>query len=417
MRLIYTDPGLRNDLGHHANSCRHIVVEARSRGVPSAVLAELQVSQELRSELMAFPWFRCNTYSIFDLDPVCGWLGNFDFVSKMTQEDFSRVGGLEPHDLIYLNSAQPAQFMGLVRWIKTLPPERRPTVIIEFGTDPGLDLITQNGTPVFVARDPRVDARATLHRWTSRLLSEDDQPWLKLATFDREASSVFQTLLNFPVATLPLPQRAITGCRDRTGCQPVTIGILGHQRLEKGYHIVPELAARLLRERDDIRLLIHNGWPEGLAGQQETLRQMAAADSRLIVDERTANLAMWSELLDQTDLMVCPYNRDRFMSSYSAVASEAIANAIPLVAPQGTTLEVVLREFGTPGTLFADNTVDEVYRAIVDAVDNFDVLAFKAQEAARRWDQTRGTTRLVDTMLDWWQAARQQRGLPAAGAP
>lgn len=401
MRLIYADPALQNDLGHHANSCRHITVEMRSRGIGTAVLAYRDVSEQLRQEVTAVPWFRCNTYGGYDRDPICGWLSNFEIIARNTQEDLGRLGGVEADDLLYLNSAQPAQFMGVVRWAKSLPPEQRPTVVLEFGTDAGLEARETPEGLSFNAMDPRQDARATLHRYTARMLTEEDQSWLRLATFDRQASSIFQMLLDFPVGTLPLPQRATTPCRDRTGTRPITIGILGHQRLEKGYDLVPELATRLLAERDDIRMLVHNGGPEGTVLLQQALRQLAAVNPRLMLNEQTADLVLWSQLLDATDLMVCPYRRNRFISSYSAVASEAMSNAIPMVVPAGTTLAGVLEEFGNPGTVFAENTVESVFEGVVEALNTFDDIACKAKQASQKWEQTRGAARLVDALLSW----------------
>ena len=401
MFFVYADPGLRDNLGHHANSCRHILGETFARGLGCAALADMQVQPSLRDELKVNPWFRCNTYTHYDRDPFCGWLTNFEFVSRTTQEDMARLRGIGPEDIVYLNSAQPAQFSALVQWGKSLPPEARPTVIIEFGTDPGVDLVETPERIHVRPHDPQVDPRAILHRYTARQLNDQDQQWLRLATYDAQSSSVFQFLLSFPVLTLPLPQRAVTGCRDRTGQRPITIGIMGHQRREKGYGMVPELVARLLSARNDVRFLVHNGWPEGLVEQQQALRNIAAADSRLILNEEAAGHELWSHLLDQSDLIVCPYQRGRFIASYSAVASEAISNAIPLVVPAGTTLNGVLREFGNPGTTFDQDTPDSVFQATMAALDDFDRLASLAKQASLQWDRTRGAARLVDTMISW----------------
>lgn len=401
MSLVYADPALYNNLGHHANSCRHIVAEARSRGVECAVLGYVGIEPSLQAELFAHPWFRCNTYGTYDRDSICGWLSNFEIIAQTTADDMARLGGLGRDDIVYVNSAQPPLFMAMVRWAKSLPEDDRPTVIMEFGTDPGLIATgTENGL-VFSAHDPRQDSRATLLRYTSRQLVEADRRWLRLATFDAQASGIFEMLLDFPVGTLPLPQRAVTSCRDRSGKRPITIAVLGHQRLEKGYDLVPELARRLLDRGGDIELLIHNGWPEGLVEQQNELRALAAADRRLTLNEETADLTRWSGLLEQSDLIVCPYNRNRFISSYSAVASEAISNAIPLVVPEGTTMHAVMREFGNPGTVFEANTIESIFDAVVAAIDDFDHLAGLAKQASAQWDLTRGTKKLVDALLAW----------------
>lgn len=404
--FAYIDTALMNNLGHHANSARNIVTETRSRNIPCAVLGYQEIEPALKAELFATPWFRAHTYGSYDKDPVCGWLTNFEIVARTLAEDMARLQGVSASDLFYVNSVQPPQFMGVVRWAQSLPAEQRPTVIMEFGTDPGLVAYDTPEGMRFSPQDTRVDSRAVLLRYTARHLTEADRKWLKLATFDAQSSSIFQMLLDFPVGTLPLPQQAVTSCRDRTGKRPVVIGILGHQRGEKGFDKVPALVERLLAERgDDIRLLVHNGWPEGMVTQQQQLRDIAARDRRLVLDERTADAVLWAALLEQTDLIVCPYNRNRFISSYSAVASEAMANAIPLVVPEGTTMHAVIREFGDPGTIFTDESVDGIHAATVAALDDFDRLARLAKQASQRWGETRGAKCLVDTLLSWQAAA------------
>jgi len=403
--FAYVDTGLWNNLGHHANSARHIVSETRSRGIPCAVLSHITLEEGLRDELFATPWFRCHTYGSYDQDPICGWLSNFEIVARTVAEDLGRIQGVSSSDLIYVNSIQPPQFMGVVRWAQSLPEDQRPTVIMEFGTDPGLQAYDTPEGLRFAPMDTRVDSRAVLLRYTARHLSEADRKWLRLATFDSQSSAIFQMLLDFPVGTLPLPHTAVTSCRDRSGARPVTIGILGHQRGEKGYDKVPAVVARLLAERNDIRVLVHNGWPEGMVAQQQELREMAAADPRLVLDERTADAVLWASLLEQSDLIVCPYNRNRFISSYSAVASEAMANAIPLVVPEGTTMHAVTREFGEPGTIFREESVEAIHAATIAALDDYDRLAGLAKQASIRWGETRGAKCLVDTLLSWQTAS------------
>ena len=78
MRFFYLDPGLQNDVGHHANYCRYIVGELRARGVETLVFAALRVKSALLSELGAIPHFRVRTYVESDGDPVCGWLTGFE---------------------------------------------------------------------------------------------------------------------------------------------------------------------------------------------------------------------------------------------------------------------------------------------------------------------------------------------------
>ncbi|MBF0272036.1 MAG: glycosyltransferase family 1 protein [Magnetococcales bacterium] len=405
MNLVFADPGLLNNLGHHANSCRHVVFEARRRGIPSAVLAYNQIEDFLRDELLAIPWFRCNPYGTYDDDPLCGWLSNFDFMANVTHEDLTRLHGVGRDDLIFLNSAGPAQFAAMLRWVQSLPEDQRPTVIIEFGQYAGL-MPRETDQGIQLSLCYQGDPRPLLLRYIAKKhLSQGNHPWLRLATFDAQASAIYEKLFDHPVHALPLSNRAVTGCRDRTGTRPVTIALLGHQRLEKGFGFVPELAGRLLSLQPDIRILVHNGAPDLCVDLQNQLRTMAAADPRLILDERPAGPDLWSQLLDQSDLVVCPYYRDHFVSTYSALASEAIANAIPLVVPSRTTMAILVQRFGSPGIIYDDpsdrSSPEIVLQGVLAALHHFDALATRAKVASQQWEALNGPTQLLDTMLSW----------------
>ena len=178
MRVIYADPGLRDNLGHHANSCRAIRRELERRGVTTVVLSLTGIIPELQEELQAVPFFRAYTYWQTDGDPVSGWLNCFETSTRATLEDLGRLQGVTPDDIVYLNSAQPAQFMALVKWSKALPADRRPHIVMEFGTDPGVDVTFGSGEAAqkftLRLRDYRNDPRAMFYRHASGQLDETD---------------------------------------------------------------------------------------------------------------------------------------------------------------------------------------------------------------------------------------------------
>jgi hypothetical protein len=328
MRFFYCDPALTNDLGHHANSCRGIAGELRRRGIETYVLAHGDIDAGLQSEVGAEKLFRYSTYAYCDDDPVCGWLSTFMQVCRITAEDFR---SLEPHlrddDLVYVNSGQAAQLMALVSWMKICPRPFR--AVMEFGVDPGLDIrVTANGR-IADTRDPRTDPRAIFYRLAANEIDDAIASRLHLVTFDPAASEAYQLLLRRPVKTVPMPRERVTATlRPRAGRRPITVAFLGHQRWEKGYHFVPEILRQLDEAipADRLRFLVHNCSPGEMTDPQTALREFASANPRCILDERPAGQSLWADLLDRSDLIVCPYYPDRFTLAYSALASDAVAN-------------------------------------------------------------------------------------------
>ncbi len=407
MRVIYIDPGLRNDLGHHANSCRAIMQELRRRGIEVWIVGHVTISAELQAELGAIPLFRVHTYVQFDGDPFAGWLNMFDMASRVTAEDLSRIGGIRPDDLVYLNSAQPAQFHAMVKWYQSLADDVRPRVVIEFGTDAGVTVASAGdaGKVVIHANDYRTDPRAMFHRFAANQLHEDDLKRFHLVTFDPVSSAIFSHVLGKRVTTIPLPQYTRDTVISRAGRRPITVGVLGHQRADKGYQLMPLIARLLLAHEPDIQLLIHNGAPHEMPVVQNELRAHAKVDSRVTLNEEMAGPPLWDSLLRETDLILCPYDPIRFRSSYSALATEAVANGIPLVVPKDTSLSDLLRRFGEPGVSFDTWSPESIVAAVRAAIADFDALAQRAVAAAGQWNATMGVGNMVGSLLGFTQSS------------
>jgi glycosyltransferase involved in cell wall biosynthesis len=218
-------------------------------------------------------------------------------------------------------------------------------------------------------------------------------------TFEPQSSAAYQVLLGKPVGVVPLPRLPTMALRNRAGRRPITVAVIGHQRPDKGYHLVPEVARQLLQARPDIRVLVHNGDPQGMPEAQQAMRALAAANRRVVIDERLAGQGVWAELLDASDLILCPYDPGRFAFSYSAVAAEAVANGIPMVVPAGSSLARLVAEFGGAGTTFDRAEPAYLVDATLQALQQFDRLAAIAFAGAEKWTKVHGPRKFVDAIL------------------
>ncbi|HWF47485.1 MAG TPA: hypothetical protein VG168_10805 [Bryobacteraceae bacterium] len=402
MNFLYLDTGLISNIGHNAFSCRHVTRELKRRGIQTYVLAQKDIQADVREELSAQAFFTCYTWFTYStlpggvVDPFCGWLNDFEIAWSNMRGDLEKIRGVTADDVVYVNSARAPQVMAVWSWFSQTPLNRRPTIFMEFGNALSVTL-AENG--VAWMPDPKQDSMPTMLRYIGLKMRKEDQARFHLATFAKKCSDAYSKVMGYPVLTLPLPHRAITDCHSRVGKRIKTVSVIGQQGWNKGYHLVPQFATQLLAQRDDVRLLIHNNIPGNMASDHALIRALAAADSRVTVNEEFAAGELWSHLLNESDLLVCPYNAKTYSTSYSAVASEAMANAIPLVAPANSTLSDVLEEFDTPGATFSDFTSQSVLEATLKVLDDFDSAAEKASLAARQWEATKGAGNLVDVFL------------------
>lgn len=415
-RVLYLDPGLYSDIGHHANYCRYIVGEFRRRRIPTGVLAHNQITPSLASELGAKAFFRVYPYLRIDLDPISGWLHDFEQIHSLTREDLARFADIDADTLVFMSSVQPAQLLAASLWHASLPAARRPLLVLE-ASESGLVASRTAAGISFAVPDPREEPRPTLFRLAAGRMPAGSAGRRHIVAFDRATADALAQLLLQPVATLPLPYPAIVQARRRTRSPgPLRLSVLGHQRDAKGLAMLPDLVKELLRRAPDVRLLVQTADAIGDIEAQAALKALAAADPRLILDSRAAGRALWAQHLEQSDLILCPYDPAPYVDSFSSVAAEALANGVPLVVPGGTTLETMLQAFGDPGTAFQTFDIASIVEATLRALEDFDGIAQRACAAATAWAERQGPGRMVDALLAL-DVPASQRGEDPAVAP
>jgi hypothetical protein len=409
MRVFYLDAGLTGNVGHHANHCRYIVDELRARAIDVQVFAFAGIESTLRTELAAIPHFRSYTYWEKDFDPICGWLSDFQTAVAVFREDLSHLPEPACGDLIYLSAVSPAQLLAVTDWYDSMRTDRRPAVVLELITSDLELALGEQGLEVTIP-DPRKKSRPTLFRFAAKRLRGHDRSRFHLVTYTRTYADLFGMLLETDVQTVPFPYRAVTQLRNRAAAHPITVSVLGHQRLEKGYAALPEILSLLLRSRwqPDVRILVQAvsirdpSDAQSDSGSPETdaaLCALAASDDRLSVDQRSAGKRRWPELLRRSDLVLCANGSPDSLAAVSAVAAEAMANGIPIVAPDKTEIAKLLAECGGGGTFFNGFEPGTIVRATRHALDNFNHYATLAYQGALLWREAHGPTRLVEALL------------------
>lgn len=221
-----------------------------------------------------------------------------------------------------------------------------------------------------------------------------------LFTFDAAASATYTGLLQLPVVTMPAvhAQGKAPRLRQRRDGR-LTVSFLGHQRREKGYLLVPEIARRLLARAAPVRILVHNSDPEGDPTSRE-LEAMAKSSPDIVFEHAPGDAAYWQSLLERSDLIALPYEPARYRASYSAIAVEAVSAGVPMVVPSGTTMEALALAYQAGATAFAGWDPLGVADAVERAASNFESLAQMSLSAASRWIEANGAQRFVDRLLE-----------------
>ena len=402
MRLIYADSGLLSNTGHHASVCRTFLREAHARAIQTVLLAGANIEAGLRSELAPVPLFRVSPYHFTTGDPLCGWFDGFLRGAQQTAEDYGRLTDMTRDDILYVTACQPAHLAGLVDWLGKLPPERLPAVVADLIFPPGMDPKPGSNGEVWESRDPREDARAVFYRHIGLRLKEQKLTRLRFLTEHVALPKVYSLLLSSEVSYTPAQPHAVpTMLRRRAGTRPMTVGIVGHQRPDKGYTFMPEVLAALLQARDDIRILVHNSGPAKyrLAETERAMEELAAGNPRLTLDHRALSPDEYESLLASIDVMLCPYDPRVYRSNLSGVVIECLIRAIPVVLPAGTVNADQFRIFGPSGTAFESFDAASITEAALRLLNGFDEHAAAAVAAAQQWARDNNPAKFVDAVL------------------
>jgi len=398
LKAIYLDAALISELGHFAGSCRSVTAALQAVGVPTTVCGHSHIDEALAKCLNAIPLFTYHPNNAPSQDVVCGWLTNYHHVGHFTEQDLLRLNGITSEDLVIYNCARPAQIAALVSWIqRAFTPENHPKVVIILGWHPGM-IITARGAAGEILEWRLTDQASCLYRFAVSLINPAFASAFRFAAADRPGSLGWSELLGTRVTALPYFQTATTVRRNRKGTKAPCVAFLGEQRENKGYHLVPGIVSRLLASQTPCRILVQNSW--SLMETQNTLLQhMASNDKRLELRIGTASVTEWSAILDDSDLVVLPYDVPSYSCIISGISAEAVANAIPQAVPANTGLEMMLREYGTPGVIFPNVTEDAVAASALDALAVFDSLADTAFAASCTWAETNDFKQLGQVLL------------------
>ncbi len=192
----------------------------------------------------------------------------------------------------------------------------------------------------------------------------------------------------------------------------LTIGLLGHQRPDKGWQFAPDFVPVILQRHVGARIIAHQSDPESMVEATEKLRRLAAREPRLELLVQPAVREAWFDLLDRCDIVALPYDPQRYQTAYSAIVGEALAAGAPVVVPAATTMSAALETAGGPGTTFVQWDAASIAAGITHAIGHFDELAGRAYRAGLSWRERHGPDRFAVAVIE---AAGRTGAAPPTG--
>ena len=188
-----------------------------------------------------------------------------------------------------------------------------------------------------------------------------------------------------------------------------TLSFMGYGKAEKGFHLLPDVAGRILERRPDVRFLVQIlGHDEALL--DEVRSGLAKLGDRVETIEGPIAPPAMIDVMHRTRLMLMPYESATYRTRGSAIFTECKLLGVPMLLPGGTAIGDEGLAHGT-AALFERAEPDLVASAALGALERIDALEAAARRAAEA-AAARRTGYLAPLI-----AAAEERAPGTPGAP
>jgi glycosyltransferase involved in cell wall biosynthesis len=361
MKINIIDPGLHSLLGHHFDWCKKIAGYLSTHNYNIKIYVHKNITANAKDALERYgeviPLFNENPYQIANkLDPLYGYQTLYLDNSLKLAPSLKSIN----QDAIWI---WPTLFDYQLNALALAKVKCHVSACIH--TAPEL----KSSLGPFLWRD-------AAHRAKNAGIK------IQFGVTFKELIPLFTPLIKQEVLTLPLlVNEKVVHLPPKSKLK--RIGFFGDQRTSKGNHLLPELIKSLIELGYDITVHDSNGNINGKQTPRLTILGY--------VEDLTQEIV-------KCDLVIIPYDREVYKYMASAIAWEAIACGVPVIAPSKT----VPGQFVTDenaGVTFDSFSVESIIDAVKRANLDFKTIATGAFHASENWSSRHGTNKFVEAML------------------
>ncbi|MEZ5558729.1 MAG: hypothetical protein R3E86_09350 [Pseudomonadales bacterium] len=151
-----------------------------------------------------------------------------------------------------------------------------------------------------------------------------------------------EKLLRLKVTTLHIPPASVQRRRSaETLDSCVNVAYLGAARTEKGFNQLPDMISEILRDGAAAEVRFHIQATPQMLGYTDDVRDAidrlrAIDDERLTLVTAPLSQAEYQSILEWTDVLLVPYQLDRYRVRGSGIAVEGVIAGANLISTEGT---------------------------------------------------------------------------------
>jgi glycosyltransferase involved in cell wall biosynthesis len=398
VRLISFHHRLGGMTGHRYPEALGLVAAAPARGMDFILFISKHADASVRA---AFPEARAVLHCpVFRMD----WSFDdrtADFVAMLHRhlDPVVRKG-----DRLLVTTATQCEVRALSTWIAETPAKKRPWVLAVFHSDRWNRYGPEE-------RDRQVGEFRIVASELAQL-DADAARRLLLGAVSDELCKELSGLLGTTVRRIPqvLPGSGYIPPLEKPDGEPVTVGILGGARPEKGSYLIPAIV-RESRHLGQINFAIQLV-NEQLSETDFTSLCRLAEEPGIRIAYGPLDQVAYRSLLASCDIVLFPYERIPYRQRPSGIFVEAAFTGRPVVVPTETWMSRQLDAGTVAGTAYDGDDATAIAEALIRAVDTLPTLAALAKRQAPVWQRTM----TLDAFLDWLEGEIRRREIETAGS-
>jgi glycosyltransferase involved in cell wall biosynthesis len=403
-RLFLFDPNLKNAGGHYLGYAMRVAQSAEALGIQAMIVSNEQVERNLAGTRIL---------PVLELDywqEMCPAPGQdpHDHLSRSAERlaaslhQIQRDESWSDNDILFFPYINLAEVMALARWRRQAGIAPRTVLLFRRDLDEqGIDAAIGARSGAALLRQALADLYACPKSERVRLFTDSDN-------LTEEHGQALRR--RFQTAPIPVDP-ALFEPRPVRSKRSATLLYLGDARTEKGYGGLPVIARALKAELSSgrVQMLVQSnfnvpGGEPGIAAARDFLSLLP--NVTLLLDSISPE--QYNDYLFSADLILLPYQVERYISRTSGILAEAICAGVPALVPRGTWLADQVRRHGA-GIVFDTLDSEGPARAVVEALGSLDILQSKAEDRRAAFAHFHRPSRLAEFVCgaDVIQAARQ----------
>jgi hypothetical protein len=390
-RLYLFDPNLKTAGGHYLGYATRVAQAAEEMGISTVIVGNTQMDAAAASAKI-LPALELDYWQ--EMCPAKG-MDPHEHLSRSaerlaaTLSRIQRDETLNDGDILFFPYINLAEVMGLARWRRLAGIS--PRTVLLFRRD-----LDEQGT------DSGIGARAgacLLRQALADVFACPGGDRIRLFTDSDNLTEEHGQALHRRFQTAPIPvDTALFATRKSRATDTINVVYLGDARTEKGYLQLPAIARALNAGLSPVRvqmILQSNfnlpGGEPGIAAARNFLSMMP----NVTLLRNPISEEQYNSYLASADLILLPYQVERYVARTSGILAEAICAGVPAVVPPGTWLAEQVRRHGA-GVVYNALDPEGPARAVIEALGSIDVLRARAEDRRSAYAHFHRPARLVE---------------------